>query len=305
MPDSSSARPQTFDFNFRSWQSLALWSGVLWTIVWLALAITLRWNSQQEDPAFSIIRCLLVALPLAFYFQLLWNKRVGVRRHLLIVIATCYLFMLLAILGLGGWLSVGAVSIAVAFLHLTHWTDETPATALANSAADRSDLQTDAPSLGDAEGPEALTPSRSDFDQQEMLQDAGEQEMDLEEIEESPDDSWIQQMTRRTLETSTDLGLQEQIEWFGRHQWQDDESQIELHVLFQPSFATEPEIQCEVIEGVGRVKVSQVFPHGARLELKAGPEVSENPPQASSLVWLSAIGTMAEPDGEDRMKTTS
>ncbi len=124
-----------------------------------------------------------------------------------------------------------------------------------------------------------------------------------EELEESAEDDgtterrgdWLQQMTRSrhagvgagVAESESDSQI-ERLEWFGRHLWRATETQVSLHVLFQPAFGERPGVTAEVVEGAGQVSVAELQPHGARLLLKRPADLANR--TEPTVVWLEAIG---------------
>jgi hypothetical protein len=82
----------------------------------------------------------------------------------------------------------------------------------------------------------------------------------------------------------------EKIEWFYRYRWNAGESQVDLHILFQPAFSQRPQTRVDVVEGVGKVTISDLQPHGVRLQLKRTyPPAAEA--EVTSVIWLEAIGS--------------
>jgi len=119
---------------------------------------------------------------------------------------------------------------------------------------------------------------------------------DLEDVEADDDASqgnWLQQMTRTLVEPtdheSSNPSQAEQIEWFWRHHWSDNQQQVDIHCLFQPAFVNLPQTQLEIVQGQGRAKIADLQLHGARIELKrdADPD-AEN----TTVVWLRVQGSI-------------
>ncbi len=130
-----------------------------------------------------------------------------------------------------------------------------------------------------------------------------------EELEEAAEDNgaaerrgdWLQQMTRSRHE-SIEAGVAEaesdsqveRLEWFGRQLWRATETQVNLHVLFQPAFGERPRVTVEVVEGAGQVSVAELQPHGARLLLKRPADTANR--TDATVVWLEAIGPVNRED---------
>lgn len=131
--------------------------------------------------------------------------------------------------------------------------------------------------------------------------DGAEEEAD-EEVDEETDEAlidgdladrdWVQQMTRRHSVSEAEDKSSDQIEWFLRHQWTDDEQQVDLHFLFQPAFPSPPQIDFEVVQGSGSLKIGDLQAHGLRLELRRAVsqkgQVGSQDGVDQSVVWLLA-----------------
>lgn len=130
----------------------------------------------------------------------------------------------------------------------------------------------------------------------EELEEAAEQDGTTERR-----GDWLQQMTRSrqagveagVAEAASDSQV-ERLEWFGRHLWRATETQVSLHVLFQPAFGERPRVTAEVVEGAGQVSVAELQPHGARLLLKRPTETANR--TEPTVVWLEAIGPVNQED---------
>lgn len=88
--------------------------------------------------------------------------------------------------------------------------------------------------------------------------------LDQELVEEMVPDDVVQQFTRRQLGDGTEL-----VEGWLRVVLVPGQANANAHLGFCPPLARAPELTCEQVSGpAARIKLPQVLPHGARLDLK-------------------------------------
>ncbi len=284
--------------------ALSAFAAILWSTLWLAVAIQNGnfWTLEQWSAGpFSELHSLLISLPLVAAF-LLTSKQTSSLSFWLLA-SYCVLSIAISVYLLGSFSSLCCCLLT--WLVFAGFSVLKPLGGTNTVAMDNAE---DSASVGDrtkdvASLQNSTVANESEtFDSTESNWETGLEEassdssLDFEEEDiegnedvEDSSDSWLQQWTLRHLPTE-DSSQSHQVEWFARHEWKPDQSSIELHVLFQPPFVKTPELQVELVEGEARIKVADKQPHGVRLELKANKADHADP----VLIWLTATGQLDE-----------
>lgn len=308
-------RIRTLNRTMRGPIAIGLCAPILWLVIWTVVAINL-WRLDLESPPFSVFRCLLVILPYAVYAQgiIAFFPRLSRVRW---TIAAGYVLLFPATWILGGNEALLASILAVGLLHLAALltrSDAGFASVEVNGAAetevetgpepvaepnngDPSNADQISPQATIEQGTQGVAPTSTAIDSEKSLTrtlepvvSSDEATEDAEDCEGLSDDPWLQQWTRRPSPAPVeDSRAWESVEWFARHHWSNERGMVEFHILFQPAFAESPELNAEVVEGTGQVKIVAAFPHGVRLELKPDHNVADSL-ETPVLIWVSATG---------------
>lgn len=267
---------------------------VFWASLWLTLGIWMRATTDQV-PVLPAARCLWLALPLSGFLEIGIRacRANGIRLSpfwplpaILVIMAN-----LVAIWLLGDWSGMGITLLVLVAVHTISY--------VVSHLAEGPQLPSDEIVDTCPENPAGTRPEEHQSHQQEWQEQANwsedDRDLEWEEGNDEGDDEWNQRLTRRRIPApdSQPQKTLEQLEWFGKSYWSDNRRQAEWHVLFQPPFLSPPEVQVELAQGTGSVRVAEVFSHGVRLEWKH--DASEVPDSENFImVWLTAQGPVDE-----------